>query len=243
VYPFRLIPTKFLTAIASFRPRQQLQLTMNSQSQDATAASATSMSRLTGGALSNSVLERLLLQNRTVQGHMGSSQGVIAPSPLAGDTGGIMNQQDLLSAQIDRNRMLAALQQQQRQLAASMAQHAGRPALQQNISPDFLGAPRFMVDDFAGAGNLRSRSEQDMLLSRYPGAMAVSGHLGLGGNGHSELDFGNASKIADLLMAKQVAFHEVNKSGTSRLPCQARGMKADHNSSVWLCIVIFSLMS
>lgn len=204
---------------------------MNSHNQDAAAAAA-SMSSLSGNAFSNSVLERLLQQNRTVNGHMGSSQGGVAPSPLSGDAGGIMNQQDLLSAQIDRNRMLAVLQQQQRQLAASMAH--GRPVLQQNISSDFVVAPRFMVDDFAGAGNLLSRSDQDILLSRFPAAMAASGHLGLGGGGHSELDFGNTNKIADLLLAKQVAFHEANKPRTSRLPCQARGMKADHNSSVRL---------
>jgi hypothetical protein len=201
---------------------------MNTHSQDAAAAAAASMSGFSGTTYSNSVFERLLQQNRTVNGQIGASQGV-APSPLSGDGGTVMNQQDLFSAQIDRNRMLAALQQQQRQLAATMAH--GRPVLQQNISPDSLGAQRFMVDDFAGAGNLLSRSEQDMLLSRYP-AMAVTGHIGLGG--HSDLDFSNTSKIADLLLAKQVAFHEASKPRTSRLPCQARGMKADHNSSVRL---------
>lgn len=202
---------------------------MNSHSQDvAAAATAASMSGVAGTVYSNSVLERLLQNHRTTGGPVGAFQAGMAPSPLSHDSGRVMNQHDIFSVQ-NRNRMIAALQQQQRQLTAASIATRGLPTLHQNISQDFRGAHRFMVDDFAGAGNLLSRSEQDMLLSRYP-SMAVTGHMGLGG--HSDMDFVNTTKLADLLLAKQVALQEAGKPRTTRLPCQARGMKADHNSSV-----------
>jgi hypothetical protein len=205
---------------------------MNSHSHDAAAAAAAAASMSGVGPYASAVFERLLHHNRTTSGPIGASPVVGGLSPLSGDVGGMMNQQDILSAQREnRNRMLAALQQQQRQLTAASMAARGLPVLHQNMTQDFRGAQRFMVDDFAGAGNLLSRSEQEILLSRYP-SMAAQGHAGLGG--HPDLDFGNTSKLADLLLAKQVAFHEANKPRTTRLPCQARGMKADHNSSVRL---------
>jgi hypothetical protein len=176
----------------------------------------------------------------------------------------LMSHQDFLSAQhqhaqMRERRMLVALQQQQQQQqqqhrqfsAAAMASRGGLPpSLQSMVAAGHdlrSTGQRFMVDDFAGAGALLSRPEQDFLLSRYnPAASAMHHHAAAAahlGTAFTDMELaGHAgTKIADLLMANQGA--TLNGGGVgaasasktpkmTRLPCQARGMKADHNSSV-----------
>lgn len=155
---------------------------------------------------------------------------------------------DLLSAQARERRMLQVLQQQhqqQQQQHLSMATSRGLPVFHPmtTAGTPIAGVPasathqRFMVDDFAGAGALLSRPEQEFILARSGfqgiGTPAMPGFRG--GDG-TTLDLSHSSKLADFLIAKQaavmngavhMALHKV-----TRLPCQARGMKADHNSSV-----------
>jgi hypothetical protein len=120
-----------------------------------------------------------------------------------------------LSNQARERQLILLHQQQQQRLAAA----GGIPVL-----PSMPGAHdrRYMVDDFTGAG-LLSRPEQEFALlaarSGYPQSM----------------DLSHPGKLADFLIAKQAAVF--NGGGTlmpkmTRLPCQARGMKADHNSGV-----------
>jgi hypothetical protein len=110
---------------------------------------------------------------------------------------------------------------------------------------------------------LLSRPEQEFFLSRYP-SVATGHHHPLGSfataaghHNHAGMaDLDHPGKLADLLLAKQAVVlngtavgNVVGGGGTprvmlqsvTRLPCQARGMKADHNSSVRrdvLCVCV-----
>jgi len=218
----------------------------------------------------NAVFERLLQQNRTPSMNNSfvggpspgtSSAGMPSDSVAATATNSssspslpgapaVMNHQDFLSAQHQRERrMLAALQQQQhqqqqhqqqqqtqRQISATMTSR-GLPVLQ-SMAGGHAPGQRFMVDDF-GAGALLSRQEQEFLLSRYnqsaAAAVGHNHHQSFGLPGHpAEMDLSHPSKLADFLLAKQAAALNgppQRMPKLTRLPCQARGMKADHNSS------------
>jgi hypothetical protein len=156
--------------------------------------------------------------------------------------------QDLLSAQArERNRMLQVLQQQQQhqQRQLSVATVHGLPVFQSMAGHHDIRTPgagttaqRFMVDDFAGAGALLSRPEQEFLLARGFPNMALPGMSAFPSPADA-MDLSHTSKLADFLLAKQAAALSSAQllPKMTRLPCQARGMKADHNGTVCTVMV------
>ncbi|MGK3748154.1 MAG: hypothetical protein ACI8RD_000445 [Bacillariaceae sp.] len=88
--------------------------------------------------------------------------------------------------------------------------------------------------------NLSSFSNNGGGLNSHSHSMQQNNRATSLNNAHQEAN--NRKTFADMILAKQaqVAFLEAAQSQlprTTRLPCGARGMKADHNSSV--CIICF----
>jgi hypothetical protein len=158
---------------------------------------------------------------------------------MGGGGGGMGGASDLLTAHRERGRMLQVLQQQQQQQQQQrqLTMSRGLPVLQTMAGHDIrtpgagTSAQRFMVEDFASAGALLSRPEQDFLLRGYPNM----GAPGMAAFPQADaMDLSHPSKLADFLFAKQAAVLNGAQMlpRVTRLPCQARGMKADHNSTV-----------
>ncbi|KAG7346067.1 hypothetical protein IV203_005135 [Nitzschia inconspicua] len=185
-------------------------------------------------------------QTNGMMGLTGTNNGSKAPGSAMGGTAGGGNSftssthQDFLSAQArERGRMLQVLQQQQQQQQRQLSMARGLPVLQSIAGHDTrtpgagTSTQRFMVDDFAGAGALLSRPEQEFLLARsgYPNITAAG--LSSFSNSTDAMDLSHPGKLADFLLAKQaVALNgALMLPKVTRLPCQARGMKADHNST------------
>jgi hypothetical protein len=143
--------------------------------------------------------------------------------------------------------MLQVLQQQQQhqQRQLSVATVHGLPVFQSMAGHHDIRTPgagttaqRFMVDDFAGAGALLSRPEQEFLLARGFPNMALPGMSAFPSPADA-MDLSHTSKLADFLLAKQAAALSSAQllPKMTRLPCQARGMKADHNGTVCTVMV------
>jgi hypothetical protein len=150
------------------------------------------------------------------------------------------HQQGLLSLvpnQHNSNSLIAAAVQQQ--LVASLAS-PGLPLLQP-FQCDLRTSQRLLVGDLASNGSLLSRSEREALARRFS-ASSNPGLLSLAGQ--SQADYrGESSNLSDVLLgvgARKDDLTSTAGSGrqeaTIQLPCQARGMAADHNSSVSLQI-------
>lgn len=135
-----------------------------------------------------------------------------------------LQQQNFLTL-VPNHRSLAAAVQQQL-VAASLAApnvHMMPPVHLQRASQ------RLLARDLAGQSALLSREEREAILQRFPNS-----HIGyLSSASQTPVEYTRDQSIErDILAINKAGGSKSGPDAASQLPCQARGMPADHNSSV-----------